>query len=194
MYQFLQFPSDRVLRVKEKETPDYMRPNHTPLAVVGESYLDDDICDRICEFMDAIESYRFKNCGAITREAPWPLPDLFDEVIQFATGINNFYWQYELDDKPAAFYQTYTKGMNYQLHMDGNISQSRKLTAVVMLTDPAKYEGGQLELHYHPNKFYVPRTRGTIAVFQPWMLHEVIEVTEGTRQTLNLGFWGPPFR
>lgn len=188
------WPDPTVLRMKASTNQKYMHPNTLPLAWVGEEWLNDQQCDRIISHVRSIEPQKLSGCGALTRACSWPLDSVFDPIVEFAVGINNHYWQYDIDKHPAAFHQTYGPGDHYQLHIDGMIAQSRKLTVVTMLSHSDDYDGGKLIIHYHPNKFVVPRTRGTVAVFLPWLQHEVTEITRGQRETVNLGFWGPLFK
>ena len=85
-------------------------------------------------------------------------------------------------------------GGGYGMDVDAVAGQTRKLTAVAMLTPPTEYAGGDLELHTPEETFLIPRTQGTIVVFQPWIHHQVTKIHSGVRQTINFGFWGPPFR
>jgi PKHD-type hydroxylase len=79
-------------------------------------------------------------------------------------------------------------------YTQGAIGFSRKLTSVILLTDPSEYEGGALSLLIYPELIDIPKTRGTMVVFPSWLLHQVSPVENGIRQTLNVGFYGPPFR
>lgn len=191
---FHTFPSENIIAQKAALAQPYMRPNKTPFAVVAEGYLTDQECDAVLWAMAEVEPYEFSGCGAVTRECPYPLTEPFQPIANFTKTMNMFYWDYDIDDEAAAYMQTYDKGGKYQLHMDATPGQSRKLTAVTLLTNPAMYEGGDLKIYFHPKEFTVPRTRGTIVVFQPWLLHEVLPIVSGRRQTVNLGFWGPNFR
>jgi hypothetical protein len=182
------------LSVVASQVEPYMRPNTLPTAVVAEGYLSAEECGSIQQQMATISPYNFKKCNATTRQAPRPLPRVFDPLIQFTLGINNMFWDFNLDEEPAAWMQTYQEGNDYDLHSDGSLGQSRKLTAVLLLSPPKQYVGGELEISATPAKYRVPRTQGTVVVFPGWVLHRVLKVTAGQRRTINLGFWGPPFK
>lgn len=186
------FPDSALLGSVKGMTPDYMRPNGIPFAAFGEAWLTDEQCNSIIERFLSVESYMAVGCGATTRECPRPLEGL-DCISEFGIEANQEYFGYELDSI-GAWMQTYTKGDSYQLHMDSEIGQSRKMSAVAFLSDEEYYDGGELVLYVHPYRFVVPKTQGTIVVFHPWMLHEVTGITRGVRQTINMGFWGPSFR
>jgi hypothetical protein len=171
----------------------YMSPNDNPFVIVAEGYLTKRQCDAIKADVDKLLPIKLNICAADTRDCGFPLPEVYRPVVDFVHKTNSLWWEYDLYPEAAAFHQKYGPGGSYQLHMDGQVGQNRKLTAVLMLSEPQEYGGGDLIIHYHPNEFIAPKTRGTIVVFQSWMLHEVTEVM-GDRETVNFGFWGPPFK
>ncbi len=189
MDKFYTIPTKSYLEAAAKRTPDYMAPNERPWVLVNEGYLDDGICDSIIEDGMREEAYKFDHCNALTREL-YPIPRSCIPVENLGFVLNELYWQFTLRGDTAAWMQTYEEGGSYQLHMDGSPGQDRKMTAVVMLTDPKDYDGGDLEFVVHPNTVKAPRTRGTIVMFPHWLQHRVTPLTRGRRQSLNLGFWG----
>lgn len=192
MSALLTFPSQHRLEQSMLDLPGYMRPNVVPYAVSLEGALSHEECDVIVETLSPIEPYSVRDCGAVTREivaAP-----VLDPIETVARNINDFYFGYDLDAGQHSWLQTYEKGDKYKRHMDGTPGQMRKLTAVAILSSPLVYEGGRLAMHVSPHSFIVPKTRGTIVVFQHWVEHDVSPVTDGIRQTINMGFWGPPFK
>ena len=175
--------------------PEYMSPNYSPYALVGEGVLSDQMCDAIMGYMGGIEPYVFKQCGATTREAERPLPRIFEPVIEFTKQANASCWRFDLDNNSAAAWlQSYRDGDAYQTHQDGVLGQTRKLTTVVMLSAAEDYKGGQLRIIPWPDARVIPPTRGTMVTFPGWLFHEVLPVISGKRHTLNLGMWGPPWR
>lgn len=192
MSVLLTFPSQAGLERAYVRTPDFMRPNIVPYAVSLEGALSPDECQAIQETLEAVDTYTVANCGAVTREivaAP-----VLDPIETVARNINSGFFGYDLDPGQHSWLQTYETGGVYQPHMDGTPGQMRKLTAVALLSHPDDYDGGSLRINVNPKAFRVPRTRGTIVVFQHWVEHEVLPITDGKRQTINMGFWGPPFK
>lgn len=186
------FPSKEELELLAFNTPPYMWPNTVPIAVVLEGYLGADVCREISDTLSSELPYSFEGCGAMTREIDkHPVLDPIEEAARY---LNFMYWEYDIDPGQHSWLQTYEAGMAYQRHADGRPGQMRKLTAVAMLSSEEAYEGGDLTLYYLPREFKIPRTRGTIAVFQSWTEHEVSPVLSGSRQTINMGFWGPQFK
>jgi len=193
MSELYTIPSTEDLASLSARTPDYMRPNTLPYAAVAPGYLSDVQCDSIIETYMKEEPYNFTSCGATTRECPRPLDSVLELAVYFTNQVNKIYWQYALDEYPAAWLQTYKSGDSYKVHMDCAAGQSRKLTAVIMLTDSKDYEGGDLRFVDLLSLPKVEPRRGTIVVFSSWLRHEVTPLTRGFRQTINLGFHGPPF-
>ncbi len=186
------FPTFHKLEEAAAAAPQFMRPSAMPYAVWYEGLISSVECDAIIERMMRIESYTHNGCGALTRECH--SDPVLDTIEATARGVNALYWDYDLDPGQHSWFQSYEKGGRYQPHMDGAPGQTRKLTAVALLTDPADYVGGELRLVTTPKAEWLPRTRGTVVVFPPWLVHEVKRVEGGFRQTINMGFWGPPFR
>jgi predicted 2-oxoglutarate/Fe(II)-dependent dioxygenase YbiX len=186
----------RAERLEELKSivPDYMRPNNiVPQAVVGVGVLTADECDRIIEATMQEEVYSFHGCNAETRECSRPLHHSLNPIVSFTMRTNHQYFGFRLDPEPAAWLQTYTKSDSYQIHADSMPAQIRKLTTVALLSDPNDYSGGELRVIPWPEYETIPKQRGTLVTFPAWMLHEVLPVTGGVRQTINLGYWGPPF-
>lgn len=186
------YPSREELEARASAVPEFMRPNEIPYAAVLEGYLSKRQCEMISDKLGQIEPYEFPVCGAETRECEWdPTLDPIEEATRY---LNWIYWSFDLDPGQYSWLQTYESGGAYRRHQDGAPGQMRKLTAVALLSEADAYQGGDLILHYPPRAHVIPRTQGTIVVFPGWLEHEVLKVKTGLRQTVNMGFWGPPFR
>jgi PKHD-type hydroxylase len=80
--------------------------------------------------------------------------------------------------------------------MNGDPEYHRKLTAVIQLSDPSEYEGGNLELctvSQTPNADEI-RTQGTVFFFPSLFDHQATKVTKGKRYSLACWFDGPKWR
>jgi hypothetical protein len=188
------YPRSKIIKQVGDEVPDYMYPSTAPWLVISEGRLSADVCNHIVDSNIHEDVYKFPHCSAETRECQRPLHSSLEPISSFLVTVNQTYWQYELGDIPGAWMQTYRENDKYQLHMDGTLGQTRKLTAIAMLSDPGNYVGGDLTMYIPPHSFIVPKVQGTIVVFPHWVLHQVTEIKAGVRQTINLGYWGPPFR
>lgn len=97
------------------------------------------------------------------------------------------------------------RGDFYSWHqdgLDGNLS-GRKLSVVVQLTDPASYEGGELQLfdvtedagREELDAFASATSAlGTAVVFPAFEYHRVLPMRSGLRHSLVAWVSGPPFR
>lgn len=86
---------------------------------------------------------------------------------------------------------------HYGMHRDmGNASMStRKLSLVAMLSDPADYDGGSLEVlgQNGDDKAVKECAQGTVIAFPAWEMHRVMPVTRGERWSLVAWVHGPRF-
>jgi PKHD-type hydroxylase len=83
----------------------------------------------------------------------------------------------------------------YTWHTDfGDIAPTRKVSITVQLSDPADYDGGDLELMFREEAHRADRTRGAIIAFPSWLLHRVTPVTRGARWSLVAWISGPRWR
>jgi predicted 2-oxoglutarate/Fe(II)-dependent dioxygenase YbiX len=170
-----------------------MMPSMMPWAVYREMHLSKEQCDHIVHDMTEIKPHKFPGCDATTREPDEVMPNSLIPILNFGRAINDKYFQFQLNSV-SAYMQTYLPGDAYRMHTDSTPGQSRKLTAVAILSESTAYKGGLLRMLPWPEYYDIPRSQGTIVVFPAWMLHEVHTVTSGCRQTINMGWWGPSFR
>lgn len=110
--------------------------------------------------------------------------NLFHEVqfTEYDGGTGGHYgWHEDLNWVPAA-----------------NQNTQRKLSFVMQLSDPADYEGGDLQFDIKgssggPNP-EILKGRGTTIVFPSYIRHQVTPVIRGKRHSLVTWYEGPPFR
>lgn len=120
---------------------------------------------------------------------------LFDKMTSIIRGANSARYQFQLTGFMEKLqYTVYEEGgSHYKLHSDfgkGPMAQ-RKLSAVIMLSDPEEYEGGELEFFGAPPQKY---PMGTMIIFPSFELHGVHPVTKGIRKSLVAWVSGEPFR
>jgi|LakMenE01Jun11ns_1017448.scaffolds.fasta_scaffold9860187_1 PKHD-type hydroxylase len=122
--------------------------------------------------------------------------------------INNNYFKAHITDLPPLQLTQYSEQYQgeYKIHMDldwieGNSlssepGQQRKISAIVQLSDPNSYEGGDFEFDQIPE--YPPkdvvRKQGVMTCFPSFVLHGVKPVTKGKRYSIVGWFEGPPWR
>jgi PKHD-type hydroxylase len=175
-------------------------------------------CDRVIALG---ESLRLDE-GELASEAPidaalrrskvaWigPEPEtawLYDKLARLAQKANRRYGfdltgfgedlQYTVYDEAGAFYTWHQDGLT------GEVA-TRKLALVVQLSDPADYEGADLELFdtvadLSPDDLARAnrqrRGRGTAVAFPAFEYHRVTPLVSGVRRSLVVWISGPPFR
>jgi PKHD-type hydroxylase len=79
--------------------------------------------------------------------------------------------------------------------MNNDPKYHRKISAVVQLTDPSTYEGGNFEVFadQKPNAEEL-RTQGTAIFIPSFLNHQATQVTSGVRYSLACWFDGPKWR
>ncbi len=129
-------------------------------------------------------------------EAAWVMERMMRLVAEANRQAFGFDLTDFLESPQVARYGAEREG-HFDWHSDigsGQLAAKRKLTVVVQLSDPAAYEGGQLELRPDSNIRQVERAIGTAAIFPAFILHRVTPVTAGERWSLTLWTHGPAFR
>lgn len=128
---------------------------------------------------------------------------LFDAMWKMAIEANDQWFKFhisKLDYIQLAEYDAAYLG-EYKKHHDvfwlnGDQDYHRKLTAIVQLSDPSAYEGGNFEmfdLSHYPSSDDI-RNQGTTFFFPSFLTHQATPVTRGTRYSLACWFDGPKWR
>lgn len=134
----------------------------------------------------------------------------------------NFRYDINHIDAGSIQYTRYEKGQFYNWHQDAGLAVShsfnpqshdqevrnldhlnseteliRKLSVIVQLSDPETYEGGNVQMMKEDGsgiKYYVPRKRGTVIVFDSRAMHRVLKVKSGVRKSLVAWCMGPRWK
>lgn len=76
-----------------------------------------------------------------------------------------------------------------------NTEYVRKLSFILQLSDSNSYMGGNVQLlDENGDKYFVPRQRGTIVVFDSRTSHRVLKVTQGVRKSIVGWCVGPRWK
>lgn len=112
--------------------------------------------------------------------------------------VNRDKFQMLLDHFYPMQFTKYGLNQHYDWHVDVNegteSNEHRKLSAVLMLTGPKDYEGGELELNIggNPdNPMVLKPEAGTVVFFYSHIPHRVRPVTKGNRASLVVWGLGP---
>jgi len=127
----------------------------------------------------------------------------YNELVAKTIQANADYFKFDLWGLTEALQFTHYIAPNnyYNSHLDmGFNKRIRKLSAVVMLSDPKDFNGGELCLYTGKNsetgKDYVviePK-QGRVVFFPSYLLHKVNPITKGERFSLVAWFTGPNFK
>ena len=127
-----------------------------------------------------------------------PTPDrawLFDRLFYYARLANERQYHFALHSAKSLQYTVYTAENQgkYDWHLDvgKNDISRRKLSAVVLLSDPSEFDGGELQIMTSKDPKTVPLKRGSIVFFPSFLLHRVTPVTRGERRSLVFWVEGP---
>ena len=118
---------------------------------------------------------------------------LFSQLVKVVHQLNNEYYRFNINQLDEIIqYACYDVGSEYNWHIDYTNcpTPARKFTVVVQLSNPSEYEGGEFELF--PD-VQVPKERGLVHIFPPYLYHRVKTVQKGSRKVLITWVWGPPF-
>lgn len=130
------------------------------------------------------------------RETIW----VFDKLSSAISSLNHNFYRFDItgfcEELQLTNYDHVDNGM-YGWHIDRGDGRLgvRKLSAVVQLSEPGEYEGGDLEvLHTTPDPIKIEKKRGKLVIFPSYTIHRVTPVTKGTRQSLVAWLFGAPLR
>lgn len=124
---------------------------------------------------------------------------IFDRLAYIARHLNGKFYDYDLYGFCEGIQYTVYSGESedhYDWHQDCGVNTDtpRKLSIVLQLSDPASYEGGELQIRNAKVPSAVEKSAGLAVAFPSFMLHRVTPVTSGTRRTLVAWITGPRFK
>lgn len=130
---------------------------------------------------------------------------LFEKIRQSISLINDRFYGFDLIGFDAIQYTEYNAtGAKYDWHMDTitgtnkspNMTQTRKLSIIMPLSDPSEYEGGEFQIQagLPEEPLIVEQKKGKIIAFPSFMIHRITPVTSGVRRSLVLWCVGPKFK
>jgi PKHD-type hydroxylase len=112
----------------------------------------------------------------------------------------NQFFGLDVDYLPALQYLVYGEGGLYDWHSDIVFPQgleARKISFVLQLTDPAEYDGGDLQFDPgfgEPPDAGLLRQQGSLIFFPSYTMHRVTPIARGVRKALVGWFHGPAWR
>ena len=124
---------------------------------------------------------------------------VFRRVTDIVLNLNERFFKFDLFGINEGFQFTNYEAPSgkYGKHVDRSINiPVRKLSISIQLTNPDEYEGGELKLYDGDDEeaIIMDKTQGTLIMFPSYVLHEVMPVTKGERNSLVTWVTGKQFK
>ena len=122
---------------------------------------------------------------------------VYRRVTDVITTLNERYFNFDLFGINEGFQFTNYEAPSgkYGKHVDRAINLPvRKLSISIQLTNPEEYEGGELYLYENDKGTVMDKAQGTLILFPSYVLHEVMPVTKGERNSLVTWVTGKQFK
>jgi PKHD-type hydroxylase len=168
-----------------------------------------DECKKIIEIG---EKYKLKEAVVGANKQPvteiressinWIFPQedtewIYYRMTNLVKHLNDNYFKFNLFGFIEGFQFTKYEAPSghYGMHIDKMFGKTiRKLSITVQLSDPADYEGGNLQLIFGKEPDVMDKRQGMALAFPSYALHEVTPVTKGTRYSLVAWVTGESFK
>ena len=130
----------------------------------------------------------------------YPVDDMdwvFRRVTDITLNLNERFFKFDLFGLNEGFQFTNYEAPSgkYGKHVDRAINiPVRKLSISIQLTNPEEYEGGELYLYDGDEGTLMDKAQGTLIIFPSYVLHEVMPVTKGERNSLVTWVTGKQFK
>ena len=122
---------------------------------------------------------------------------VFRRVTDISLNLNERFFKFDLFGLNEGFQFTNYEAPSgkYGKHVDRAINMPvRKLSISIQLTNPEEYEGGELKLYDGEEETVMSKEQGTLVMFPSYVLHEVMPVTKGERNSLVTWVTGKQFK
>ena len=126
------------------------------------------------------------------------MPEMYKDIEATMLKANNNHFGFDgMRLTEIAQFTHYLTGGFYDWHMDNDVLGKhqppvRKISMTLLLSDPATFEGGELEFMHKGRTAKLKQ--GQAIFFASWLQHRVKPVTKGERKSLVMWFGGPPFK
>ena len=122
---------------------------------------------------------------------------VFRRVTDMTLSLNERFFKFDLFGLNEGFQFTNYEAPSgkYGKHVDRGMNMAvRKLSISIQLTNPEEYEGGELYLYDGDKGTLMDKAQGTLIIFPSYVLHEVMPVTKGERNSLVTWVTGKQFK
>ena len=126
------------------------------------------------------------------------MPEMYKDIEATMLKANGNHFGFDgLKLTEPAQFTHYLEGGFYDWHMDNDVLGKnqppvRKISMTLLLSDPATFEGGELE--FMSKGKTAKLQQGQAIFFASWLQHRVKPVTKGERKSLVMWFGGPSFK
>ena len=126
------------------------------------------------------------------------MPEMYRDIEKTMLQANNNHFGFEgMQLTEYGQFTHYLPSGFYDWHMDSDVIGKhqppvRKISMTLLLSDPATFEGGELE--FMQNGRTAKLKQGQAIFFASWLQHRVKPITKGERYSLVMWFGGPPFK
>lgn len=119
---------------------------------------------------------------------------LFQKLVNLAMEANKNFFKMDISSLNETYILEYRKGDYFRPHMDINdfSASTRKLSLVLLLSEPGDYQGGELE--FIPSVGEISQNQGNLIIFPSYMVHQVRKLKKGIRFSMVSWIHGPVFR
>lgn len=154
----------------------------------------DHLVDATVDFDDPRKALLTRKTAVISlRDSHWANDQLFTLA---AIANEQEGWGYDITTRDRVQLAEYRRGGHYAWHPDVDMLRKaeglhRKVSVVLLLSDPGAYWGGHLELQGYGR---VKLHRGDAIAFPAWAMHRVTPVWRGVRRSVVCWTKGPYFR
>ncbi len=126
---------------------------------------------------------------------------IWEKLSDVVSKVNSIFYKFDLtgfcEAMQLGVYKAESNG-HYDWHIDAAPSDTntpRKLSIVLLLSEPSEFEGGELQVKAYTDKAEsLELKKGRAWFFPSYVLHRVTPVTKGIRKSLVLWVGGPEFR
>lgn len=124
---------------------------------------------------------------------------IYDRLWRIGYHLNQSHYRLDLSGLSEQLQYTIyesSQASHYDWHADHTTMtpMPRKLSLVLQLSDPADYEGCELEIRAANNIDTAPMERGAVIAFPAYVLHRVTPILAGRRRSLVSWISGPLLR
>tara|TARA_Y100000034_G_scaffold96491_1_gene117533 strand:+ start:12425 stop:12979 length:555 start_codon:yes stop_codon:yes gene_type:complete len=131
----------------------------------------------------------------LTAKMDW----LSKKLMQVFFTFNAKLWNYELYESVQEDLKllVYKKENYYAWHSDFGVQgqSHRKLSSLILLSDPKEYIGGELRFLENTGESIVNNLKkGDIIIFPSFLMYSLTTLKAGTLEFLHLNWYGPSFK